>query len=160
MGRGSRAFYEYDPSRSGKVPLRLLDGFTGVLQSDGYAGYDEVGSRPGVVHVGCWVHARRKFDEAVKSLRANERKASSAKETLALQTLRQIAALYAIERTIAEATPEERLRVRGERFRPLIEALRGWLTDALPRVAPQTLTGKALAYLEPAAQACTPRSDL
>jgi transposase len=140
--------YEYDPSRSGKVPLRLLDGFAGVLQTDGYAGYDEVGSRPGVLHVGCWVHARRKFDEAVKSLRANERKATSAKETLALQALRQIAALYAIERTIAEATPEERLRVRQERSRPVIDGLRDWLTDALPRVAPQTLTGKALAYLD------------
>jgi hypothetical protein len=94
------------------------------------------------------VHARRKFDEAVKSLRANERKATSAKETVALQALRQIAALCAIERTLAEATPNERLRVRGERSRPLIEALRRWLIDVLPRVAPQTLTGKALAYLE------------
>jgi transposase len=145
---GPLLLYEYDPSRSGKVPLRLLDGFAGVFQSDGYAGYDEVGSRPGVVHVGCWVHARRKFDEAVKSLRANERKASSTKETVALQALRQIAALYAIERTLAEAAPEERLRVRQERSRPLIETLRGWLNDALPRVAPQTLTGKALAYLD------------
>jgi len=145
---GPLLLYEYDPSRSGKVPLRLLDGFMGVLQSDGYAGYDEVGSRPGVVHVGCWVHARRKFDEAVKSLRANERKATSAKETVALQALRQIAALYAIERPLAEATPEERLRVRQERSRPVIDGLRSWLTDALPRVAPQTLTGKALAYLD------------
>ena len=44
--------------------------------------------------------------------------------------------------------PDERTRLRDERSRPVVDALRRWLDDALPRVAPQTLTGKALTYLD------------
>ena len=140
--------FDYDPSRSGRVPERLFEGFEGVLQSDGYEGYTAVGQRPGIVHVGCWAHARRKFDEALKGLRGAERKATSRKESVALQGLGWIQKLYAIERTAKEATPEERHHIRQERSRPVLAALRRWLDDALPRVAPQTLTGKALTYLD------------
>jgi transposase len=140
--------YTYAPSRGAEVPRRLLEGFQGTLQTDGYAGYDEVGGQPGIVHVGCWVHARRKFDEAVKSLPVAGRKAPTDKAPLALEALRQIGELYRIERTLADATSEERLRARNAHTRPLIEALRTWLDASLPRVAPQTLTGKALAYLD------------
>ena len=142
--------YTYAPSRGAEVPRRLLEGFRGVLQTDGYAGYDEVGEQPGILHVGCWVHARRKFDEAVKSLSAAERKAPADEAPLALHALRQIGELYRIERehALVEASPDVRLRVRTMHTRPVIEALRTWLDASLPRVAPQTLTGKALAYLD------------
>jgi transposase len=59
-------YYEYDPSRSAEVPKRLLRGFQGFLQTDGYEGYTALGAEPGIVHVGCWAHARRKFDEALR----------------------------------------------------------------------------------------------
>jgi transposase len=140
--------YHYAPSRGGAVVRELLAGYQGVLQTDGYVGYDDVGRQPGIVHVGCWAHARRKFDEALKSLPAKERTANRANEPLALAALRQIGTLYAIERELADTTPEERLRVRQAHTRPLLEALRAWLDAALPRIAPQTLTGKALAYLD------------
>jgi transposase len=58
--------HEYAPSRSKEVPKRLLEGFRGYLQTDGYEGYGEVGEAPGVVHVGCWAHARRRFHEALR----------------------------------------------------------------------------------------------
>ena len=48
-------YYEYDPSRSGEVPKRLLRGFEGFLQTDGYEGYTAIGREPGIVHVGCRV---------------------------------------------------------------------------------------------------------
>jgi len=140
--------YDYDPSRSGRVPERLFEGFAGVLQTDGYEGYTAVGQRPGVVHVGCFAHARRKFDEALKGMRGAERKATSRKESVALQGLGWVQKLYAIERIAKDATPAERTRLREERSRPVLDALRCWLDDALPRVAPQTLTGKALTYLD------------
>jgi hypothetical protein len=139
--------YDYDPSRSGEVPKRLLEGFRGYLQTDGYEGYAAVGRTPGIVHVGCWVHARRKFDEAVKGMRGAERTARSAKESKALQGLGFIRKLYEIERLAKDATAEERQRLRHEKSRPVMEALRHWLDDALPRIAPQSLTGKALGYL-------------
>ena len=140
--------YDYDPSRSGRVPERLFEGYAGVLQTDGYEGYTAVGQRPGIVHVGCFAHARRKFDEALKGMLGAERKATSRKESVALQGLGFLQKLYAIERSAKDATPEERTRLRDECSRPVIDALRRWLDDALPRVAPQTLTGKALGYLD------------
>jgi transposase len=140
--------YDYDPSRSGRVPERLFEGFQGVLQTDGYEGYTAVGQRPGVVHAGCFAHARRKFDEALKGMRGAERKAKSRKESVALQGLAWIQKLYAIEKSAKDATPAERQHLRDERARPILASLRRWLDDALPRVAPQTLTGKALAYLD------------
>ena len=139
--------YDYDPSRSGEVPRRLLEGFQGYLQTDGYDGYAAVGRVPGIVHVGCWAHARRKFDEAVKGMRGAERKARSAKESKALQGIGFLRKLYEIERLAKDATPEERQRLRHEKSRPVMEALRHWLDEALPRIAPQSLTGKALGYL-------------
>jgi transposase len=46
--------YDYDPSRSGEVQKRLLDGFQGYLQTDGYEGYGAVCAQAGITHVGCW----------------------------------------------------------------------------------------------------------
>jgi len=139
--------YDYDASRSGEVPRRLLEGFEGFLQTDGYEGYTAVGSQPGIVHVGCWVHARRKFDEALKGLRAGERKAHSAKQSKALQGLAFIQKLYKIERQIHDQPAKAKQKLREERSRPVMEAMRGWLDEALPRIPEKSLTGKALAYL-------------
>ena len=59
--------FDYDATRGQSVPLRLLDGFKGIIQTDGYAGYNAVVNQNNLVHLGCWAHARRKFSEAVKS---------------------------------------------------------------------------------------------
>ncbi|MCL1488224.1 MAG: IS66 family transposase [Marinobacter sp.] len=58
--------FEYDPSRAGKVPVRLLDDFNGILQADGYSGYGKVCRDNNITRIGCWDHARRKFVEAIK----------------------------------------------------------------------------------------------
>src|SRR5699024_11474969 len=60
--------YDYQPSRSNEHPQRFLSGFTGYLHVDGYAGYNNL---PDVTLVGCWAHARRKFDEALQALPAS-----------------------------------------------------------------------------------------
>ena len=59
-------YYEYAPTRSGEVAKWLLEGFEGYLQTDGYKGYDGFDESIGIVHVGCFAHARRKFDEALR----------------------------------------------------------------------------------------------
>lgn len=140
--------YDYDPSRSAEVPKRLFAGFRGYLQTDGYEGYAAIGSEPGITHVGCWAHARRKFDEALKAQKSSAKRNRSIKESKALQGLGWIQKLYQIERQAKEVPPEERHRIRQERSRSVMEKLRAWLTDAIPRVPPQSLTGKALAYLD------------
>ena len=67
--------YDYDPGRGAMVPLRLLEGFKGYLQTDGYAGYNAVVTADGLTHIGCMAHARRKFSDAVKAQGRNRKKA-------------------------------------------------------------------------------------
>lgn len=138
--------FDYDPSRSHRIPLRLLEGYQGYLQVDGYEGYNAVGSQPNITLVGCMAHARRKFDEALKAQgKAHQHEPSKASN--AQQGLQYIQALYRIERELKTTTPEERYRVRQEKAKPLLETMRTWLDAVLPTVPPESLTGKALNYL-------------
>ena len=142
-------YYEYDPSRSSEVPKRLLRGFEGFLQTDGYEGYTALGNEPGVVHVGCWAHTRRKFDEALRGQGRSKKNRSkqTAKASRARQALSQIQAMYRIERAFKDASPEERYAARQARAKPLLEKLRAWLDTSIDSVPPQSLTGKAMHYL-------------
>jgi len=135
--------FDYDPSRSQSVPERLLMGFKGYLQSDGYSGYLAVTATADVVAVGCFAHARRKFDEAVKSA------GKKAKPGVAHEGLALIQELYRVERQAkdAEMTPEQRHALRQEWAVPILERLRIWLHENLPRTLPSGATGKALGYL-------------
>ncbi|RLA16221.1 MAG: IS66 family transposase [Gammaproteobacteria bacterium] len=141
--------YEYDRSRSAEVPKRLFEGYEGVLQTDGYEGYGAIGREPGIIHAGCWAHARRKFTDALKVGGKNRKKGAkrSKKQSKAEAGLRFIQKLYAVEREVKEASPEERVRVRQDRSLPILSDLRQWLDESLGAVVPQSLTGKALAYL-------------
>ncbi|MHB8388892.1 MAG: IS66 family transposase [Acidobacteriaceae bacterium] len=134
--------FDYDPSRSATVPQRLLAGFQGILQTDGYDGYNAVVTAQGLTHAGCLAHARRKFDEVLKAQGKHRRPG------LAEEGLKQIQKLYAVEKALRTATPEMRHAVRTEQARPLWAALRSWLDTARPQVPPQMALGKALAYLD------------
>jgi len=142
-------YYEYDPSRSSEVPKRLLCGFEGFLQTDGYEGYTAIGKEPGIVHVGCWAHTRRKFDEALRGQGKTKKKGSkkTAKQSKARQALSQIQALYVIERSLKDVSSEQRHAGRQERSKVVIEKLRHWLDASMDSVPPQSLTGKAMAYM-------------
>lgn len=134
--------YDYDPSRSQTVPLRLLEGYAGYLQTDGYAGYDAVvAQQPGIIQLGCFTHARRKFDEAIKG------QSKKRKSTIAWRGLKFIQKLYEIERAYQDAKPKVRYRARQDQVQPILNEMRKWLDEALPQVPPETLTGKALTYL-------------
>jgi transposase len=136
--------FNYEPTRSGKVAWRLTEDFKGYLQSDGFSGYEAVGKRDGVVHVGCLAHARRKFDEALKAQRADERGG------LAAEGLALIKRIYRIEKAAREAnlTPEHRKQLRDEQARPVWDELRRWLDAKRGLVPPQMLIGKAMRYLD------------
>jgi transposase len=135
--------FDYDPSRSGTVPVRLLDGFSGFLQCDGYEGYSAVGKREDIVLVGCWAHARRKFDEAIKA-QGKKGKAKAGRATTGLAFIQK---LYRIEKLAREVSAQERLRHRQEQAVPLLGEMRAWLDKSLPEVPPQSAVGKALNYL-------------
>jgi transposase len=133
--------YDYDPGRGAEVPKRLLAGFRGYLQTDGYDGYNAVVAVNDLTHVGCMAHARRKFDEAVKAQGKNK-PAGNAHRGLAL-----IRKLYRVEKQARTLTPEDRHAHRQRHARPILDELRTWLDEALPQVPPTSATGKALNYL-------------
>ena len=133
--------YDYDPGRGAGVPKRLLAGFTGYLQTDGYDGYNAVVAVNGLTHVGCMAHARRKFSEAVKAQGKNKKR-GKAHRGLAL-----IQKLYRVEKQARRLNPEERYARRQQQASPVLDDLRSWLDDTLPLVPPKSATGKALNYL-------------
>lgn len=131
--------YDYRPTRGGEHPRNYLAGFRGYLHVDGYAGYHKVKD---VTLVGCWAHARRKFDEAMKVLPAKQ----AASETAAQQGLAFCNQLFAIERELKDLTPEERHEVRQKQSRPVLDAYLVWLRQQRSRTLPKSLLGEAIGY--------------
>src|SRR5579864_1113975 len=103
------AVFFYSRDRGGEHPERHLAGFAGLMQADAYAGFNrlyEASRKPGpVVEAACWAHARRKFFDLARLNQA----------PIAIEAVERIDALFAIEREINGATPQERVRVRNER---------------------------------------------
>ena len=132
--------YDYQQTREGEHSRRFLTGFCGFLHVDGYVGYEGL---PGVTLCGCWEHARRKFVEALQVLPEPTRKKGG---TLAHDGLDLCDKLFAIERDLREATPEERFAERHRRSQPLREDLRVWLDEQSAKVLPKSVLGGALSY--------------
>jgi len=132
--------YDYEASRSAEVPERLLAGYKGYLMTDGYPGYNAVGSDKHITHLACWAHARRGFVEAKQVAPG---KASKADEMLHL-----IAKLYRVEKAYKSAPEQARLHARQTESKPLLQAIRQWLDTHLPIVVPSLKLGQAIAYMD------------
>jgi len=137
-GENPIILFDYDPTRSGEVPKRLLKDFKGYLQVDGYAGYDGVCSNPEITRVGCMAHVRRKFFDSYK---VNKKVGGPAEYVLG-----QIKLLYKIEEAIKEKKVEEKKRMREEEALPILSALKQWIDENESKYPPQSLIGKALTY--------------
>jgi len=133
--------YDYQPSRASKHPCNFLSGFTGYLHVDGYAGYNKL---PDVTLVGCWAHARRKFDEALKGLPTSKKDADvTAKEGLGFCNK-----LFKIERDLKEVTSGERYQCRLKRSQPVLDAFSSWLDKQAVNALPKSALGKAVNYCQ------------
>lgn len=136
--------FNYDKSRGGAVAERLLTNFTGrYFQSDGYSGYDKPCAAKGLTHLGCMDHGRRKVVEAIKT----QPKPVKGKPSVAMVLLSHIDALYRYERQWSELSDEERYEQRQKIAVPRLAKLKQWLDEKQPKVAPDTLTRKAINYL-------------
>ena len=135
--------FHYDPSRSGDVPKKYLDGYQGYIQTDGYQGYNVVGERAGIVHLGCWVHVRRKFKDVIKAKAKGDKKKGYADE--AIEYIQQIYAVES-EADVKKLTAVERHQLRQKKSVPLLIQIRKWLEDISPKAPPQSLLGKAVTY--------------
>jgi transposase len=113
-----------------------------MLQSDGYEVYAALAAtRADIRLIGCFAHARRKFDEALKG---QGKKGKTGKAQMAIAFIQR---LYLVEKSLKDADRQERARERRRQAGPILEELYARLEKSLPEVPPSTLTGKALAYL-------------
>jgi hypothetical protein len=133
--------FTYAPGRGGLHAERILQGFGGILQVDGYAGYnrliapDRVG--PGIQLAYCWAHARRKLIEITRTGPA----------PIAEQGVALIRDLYAIEADIRGNNHTARLAAREERSVPILARLDDWLRHHRARASAKSPLGEALAYI-------------
>jgi len=130
------AVYFYSSDRKAERPASHLEGFKGVLQVDGYAGFERLTARGGIVLAACWAHTRRKFFDMHEATGS----------PIAAEALRRIAELYAIEKSIRGRTAEERQSVRNTHSRPLVEAMKPWLKTQLGRIPGRGGLAEAIRY--------------
>lgn len=131
------AFFDYRDNRSREGPRDILKDYTGYLQSDGYAGYNELARREGIIALACFAHARRKFEKALESDRPR-----------AEWMLEEIGRLYEIERIARQGdySHEDRRALRRQKAVPVLKTIKAWLNEQLPLALPKSQIGQAIAY--------------
>ena len=135
------AAYFYSPDRGGEHPAAHLATFTGMLQADGYAGfealYDPARAKPGpIIEVACWAHCRRKFFDVWEAT----------KSPMAREALDRIAAIYAIEARARFAPAAERVAHRAETG-PLLDAFFAWADATLAKLSAKSALAEAFRYI-------------
>jgi transposase len=135
---GASAVFDFQMGRGRDGPKQFLGRYEGILQTDGYAGYDRVGGQE-MIHAACWAHARRKFYEAAKLHPA---------DAMATRIVAGINELFAID---ARASGQRldlaaRHQLRQQEATPLLERLRSEIKAALHGGLPASALGKACNY--------------
>ena len=133
-------WFAYSPDRRGDHPLAHLKSFSGVLQADGYTGFEKLYGaqrRPGIIlEAACWAHARRKFYDIHVAR----------KSPIAAEALSRIRKLYEIETDIRGQLPEQRKARRQHQSKPLLEDLHDWLRTTLLMVSKKSGLEEAISY--------------
>ena len=129
-------WFAYSPDRKGEHPARHLQNYTGILQADGYAGFNKLYERGGIVEAACWAHVRRKFHDLYQAHRS----------PIAKEALERIAQLYGIEQDIRGRFPAERRQARQARSRPLLETLEVWLKAMPAKLSQKSDVAVAIRY--------------
>ncbi len=135
---GGNVVFDFRMGRGREGPAKFLGQYEGILQTDGYAAYRSVGGSR-MVHAACWAHARRKVFDAVK-LSPEDRRAA--------QLVARIDELFAVDAEARDAGMNHAARhvLRGERSRPLLEAIKKEMESAQAAVLPASALGKAVSY--------------
>lgn len=135
-------YFHYDPSRGSDVAQTLLEGYRGVLQTDGYSSYDFVEKLPQILHALCWAHARRKFMDVIKA------KGKRSKPGYADKVIDLIGELYDLERDWKKenCSDPQKVALRKEHSRPILEELFQLLEEIAPITPEKGLLGVAVNY--------------
>lgn len=130
------AAYVFAPDRKAERPAAHLDRFSGVLHVDGYAGFERLAERSGIVLAACWAHTRRKFYDV----------AEAENTPLAREALRRIGDLYKVEARIRGQSAAQRLAARQSQSKPIVEAMQKWLEAQLPLLPQRGKLADAVRY--------------
>jgi len=140
--------FVYDETRSSRVAKDYFRNYQGGVQTDGYDGYNFLDKQPGIVHYGCWAHARRGFDDVLKAMgkssNPHKRRGSAAEEALGF-----IAEFYQLEtkaRKQGVTTPAALREWRQTYTKPKVLAFKKWLDEKVILTPPKGLLGKAISY--------------
>jgi len=134
--------YEYQRTRNASHPGEFLKDFSGVCVTDGYQVYHTIeDEREDLKIAGCWSHARRRFDEAVKALPKAKQK-----DSRAYLALTMIQAIYREEKLLKDLPAKERMIRRQLSVRPLVEAYFVWVRETLPKVPQKSRTWEGFNY--------------
>ena len=139
-------YFHYSPTRASSVAQGLLESYKGVVQTDGYVGYDYLGHSLQIQHAGCWAHSRRKFMEVLKAKGKYQKK--KAKSGHAEQAVDFIGQLYGIEHQANEEqlSPQQRVALRVQKARPILDEFHQWLSATGLKTPPKGLLGIAIGY--------------
>jgi transposase len=129
-------WFAYSPDRKGEHPAAHLEKYVGVLQADGYAGFNKLYEKGRIVEAACWAHVRRKFHDLYQAHQS----------PIAKEALERIGQLYAIEQEIRGRSPAERKEVRQARARPLLESLQAWWKATLAKLSQKSDVAMAIRY--------------
>jgi transposase len=130
------AVYFYSSDRKAERPASHLEGYRGILQVDGYAGFERLTEGGNIALAACWAHTRRKFYDLHEATGS----------PIAAEALRRIGELYAIEKAIRGRSAEERQIVRNDQSRPLVAAMKHWLEKELGRIPGRGGLAEAIRY--------------
>lgn len=134
--------YEYQKTRNVSHPREFLKDFSGVCVTDGYQVYHTIEKeREDLRIAGCWAHARRRFDEALKALPKGVRN-----QSVAYIALRQIQAIYREDGKLKDLPPDERKKQREAIIRPIVEAFFTWCRQNIGKVSHGSKTWEGFDY--------------
>lgn len=139
--------YEYQKTRHSDHPKEYYKDFKGILMTDGLEQYHKLArEQEGLINANCLAHARRHYANAIKAMEKGNPVA--VKSSVAYKALVQIGAIYDLEGTLKDLSPEERLKERQTSIKPLVEAYFAWVKEVIASgtVLPKTETGKGLQY--------------
>lgn len=135
--------YQYCPTRKMENPEKFLEGYAGILMTDGYQVYHslEKKSQGRLKVAGCWAHAKRKYSELRKSLSSK-----TDHGLICIEGEKRISAIYAVDNLYKNKSPEERLQSRKTLVKPLVDAYFTWVKEKAAHIDQSSPTGKALQY--------------
>lgn len=132
--------YEYQQTRNASHPREFLKGYDGICVTDGYQVYHTLEKELEELTIaGCWVHCRRRFDEALKLIPK-----SYQKESHAFLLMKQIQAIYREEGKLNDLSSDERLKQRQAVIKPLVDAFFAYLKTI--KVSKKDKFGDAVGY--------------